>query len=82
MAKTTYERLKSRIREQKKNIREDKSLSASEKEKIIEFLCFKREELDVAHDLFYPDDTLDRIWLAETEGEVLRAMITARQAAI
>ena len=82
MAKTMYERLKSRIREQKKNIREDKSLSAPEKEKIIEFLCFKREELDTAHDLFYPDDTLDRIWLAETECEVLRAMITARQATV
>lgn len=82
MAKTTYERLKSRIREQKKNIRKDKSLSVSEKEKTLEFLCFKQDELDTAHDLFYPDDTLDRIWLAETEGEVLRAMITARQAAV
>lgn len=79
---TIYERVRKAISAQKKNVRKDKSFSASEKEKIINFLNFKREELDVARDLAYPDDTLDRIWLAETEGEVLRAMITARQATV
>lgn len=75
-----YDRLKKSISDQKKNVKKDKSLSNEEKEKLLAFLFFKQEELSIANDLCYSDEILDRIWLAETEGDVTRAMMAGRAA--
>ena len=75
-----YDRLRKSINEQKKIVRKDKNMSDADKEKLLSFLFFKQEELSIANDLCYSDEILDRIWLAETEGDVTRAMMAGRAA--
>lgn len=75
-----YERLRKSLKDHAKSIRKDKTLSDSEKERLLSFNLFKQEELSVARDLCYSDEILDRIWLAETEGDVTRAMMAGRAA--
>ena len=75
-----YERLRKSLKDHAKSIRKDKTLSDSEKERLLNFNFFKQEELSVARDLCYSDEILDRIWLAETEGDVTRAMMAGRAA--
>ncbi len=75
-----YERLRKSLKDHAKSIRKDKTLSDSERERLLSFNFFKQEELSIANDLCYSDEILDRIWLAETEGDVTRAMMAGRAA--
>jgi hypothetical protein len=75
-----YSTLKQMISEDRKAIKKDKSLTKEEKEQKLGFLFFKLDEIKTARELCYSDEVLNRIYAEDTEGGVIRAMMSGRNA--